>query len=133
MRLTALPTPPPTPTTFIRAVWMPLSSSSNLMVCSLGPSEEVLEPPFHRSEHLLDGGRLAPARANTTARRHLPCPVEHEARGDRHARRLDAVRQAAKPLARDAASGRHGEDLARQLHDAGRQRAAAREDDAGGK
>src|SRR5690349_7429684 len=117
MRLTALPPPPPTPTTFMRAVWMPLSSSSNLMVCSLGPSEEVLEPPFHRSEHLLDGGRLASASANAAARGHLPRAVEHEAGRHRHSRRFDAVREAAEPLARNTATGPHGEDLAGQLYD----------------
>src|SRR5919197_1692156 len=80
MRLTALPPPPPTPTTFIRAVWMPLSSSSNLMVCSPRPdSEEVLEPPFHRSEHLLDRRRLPCPRAEAARHRDLAGAVERQA------------------------------------------------------
>jgi hypothetical protein len=36
IRLTALPPPPPTPTTFIRAVWTPVSSSSKIMIGSPG-------------------------------------------------------------------------------------------------
>ena len=38
-------------------------------------SEEVLEPPFHRSEHLLDRRRLPATRAEAAARCHLPGAV----------------------------------------------------------
>jgi hypothetical protein len=41
-------------------------------------SEEVLEPPFHRSEHLLDRGRLAGSCPEAAAHRHLPGSVEHQ-------------------------------------------------------
>ena len=87
MRLTALPPPPPTPTTFIRAVWTPLSSSSKIMVMFPRPdSEEVLEPPFHRSEHLLDRRRLPGPRPEAAAHRHLPGAVEHQTGRYRHSR-----------------------------------------------
>src|SRR6476469_9940096 len=129
MRFTALPPPPPTPTTFIRAVWTPLSSSSNLMVCSPRPdSEEVLEPPFHRSEHLLDGRRLPATGAEAATRCHLPGAVQNQYRGYRHSRRFDAVRETSEALAGNAAAGRHGEDLPGQFHDARGQRPTARQD-----
>ena len=41
-------------------------------------SEEVLEPPFHRSEHLLDRRRLLCPRPEAAARHHLPGTVEHQ-------------------------------------------------------
>src|ERR687892_2142215 len=89
IRLTALPPPPPTPTTFIRAVWTPLSSSSKIMVGSPGPcSEDVLEPPLNRSEHLLDRRRLAAACSQSSAHRDLPGAVQNQSCGHRHAGRF---------------------------------------------
>src|SRR6266566_4171919 len=48
MRFRALPPPPPTPTTFIRAFCDTVSSSSKIMVPSGDRSEEVLQPPLQR-------------------------------------------------------------------------------------
>ena len=49
-------------------------------------SEEVLEPPFDRSEHLLDRRRLPGPRPEAAARRHLPGAVQDQAGRYRHSR-----------------------------------------------
>src|SRR3989475_1284772 len=58
MRLSALPPPPPIPTTFIRAFCDTVSSSSKIMAPSGDRSEEVLQPPLQRSEPPLDARAL---------------------------------------------------------------------------
>ena len=49
-------------------------------------SEEVLEPPFHRSKHLLDGRRLPCAGPEPSAHRDLAGAVEHQPGRYRHPR-----------------------------------------------
>src|SRR6185295_20113057 len=57
-------------------------------------SKEVLEPAFHRSEHLFYRRPLATAGTEATTHRDLPGAIEHQAGRHCHARRLDTVRQA---------------------------------------
>src|SRR3954447_26913567 len=85
MRLTALPPPPPTPTTFILAVWAAPSSSSKIIVMSPRPdSEEVLEPPSHRSQHLFPSRWFPPPRPKPATSSILLGAVEHRACRYRH-------------------------------------------------
>src|SRR5207244_13564292 len=120
MRFRALPPPPPTPTTFIRAFCDPVSSSSKIMAPSGDRSEEVLQPALQRSEQLFD----ARAPGERAAERAAPPPslcqparrVQHQPDRDRVARRLHAVHQSRNPLLRCPGPHRHGERVACQLH-----------------
>src|SRR2546426_837222 len=56
MRLSALPPPPPIPTTFMRAFCDTVSSSSKIMAPSGDRSEEVLQPTLQRREQPIHAG-----------------------------------------------------------------------------
>src|SRR6185503_12186097 len=119
MRLTALPPPPPTPITFIRALCAPESSSSKIMGCPIWPtSEKVLEPAFHRCDPLLDRLRPPAAGSEGASLQQLLGPVEREPGRHREPGRLDAVGKAGQPLTGDPYAHRHCEDFATQLHHA---------------
>src|SRR5207253_265439 len=94
MRFRALPPPPPTPTTFIRAFCDTVSSSSKIMAPSGDRSEEVLQPSLQRSEQLLDA----------------PAPHEHAAR------RTVVRQQLARRLTRALARGGREIDHLRRVH-----------------
>src|SRR5688572_27933642 len=128
IRLTALPPPPPTPTTFMRACCAPCSSSSKIMDRALAFSEEVLEPPFDGTEHLLDGGST-PAGGITPTGEHLLRAVQQEPGGHCHTGRFDAVHQPGQCFAGGADPHGEGKYLAGQFHDAGGLRTAAGQDD----
>src|SRR6266568_3631417 len=116
MRFSALPPPPPMPTTFIRAFCDTVSSSSKIMAPSGDRSEEVLQPPLQRSEQLLDARPFCQRAAGRAAQRELPRRVQHQP--DRHgvARRLHAIHEPGDPLLGAAGPHRERERLARQLH-----------------
>ena len=87
MRLTALPPPPPTPTTFIRAFWTPLSSSSKIMVCSLGPTQKKSwSHRFTGASTFSTAGDFRAPGPEPAAHRHLPGAVEHQPGRYRHSR-----------------------------------------------
>src|SRR5438874_9856624 len=116
MRFRALPPPPPTPTTFIRAFCETVSSSSKIMAPSGDRSEEVLQPPLQRSEQLVDPRTPDQRAAGRAALRQPPRRLQHQP--DRHsvARRLHAVNKSRDPLLGAPGPHRHRERLARQLH-----------------
>src|SRR6059036_3816905 len=116
MRFRALPPPPPTPTTFIRAFCDTVSSSSKIMAPSGDRSEEVLQPPLQRSEPPLDARALDHRAAGNAALRESPRRVQHQTHRDRVARRLHTVDEPRDPLLRRPGPHRHRERLARQLH-----------------
>src|SRR5690242_3532210 len=130
MRFRALPPPPPTPTTFIRAFCETVSSSSKIMAPSGDRSEEVLQPPFERCEQLVDTGRpdqrASPAPSHAAVRE-SPRRVQHQPHRHRVARRLYAVHQSRDPLLRAPGPHRQRERFARQLHHARQMRSAARQ------
>src|SRR3989449_281083 len=94
MRFRALPPPPPTPTTFIRAFCDTVSSSSKIMAPSGDRSEEVLQPPLQRSEPPLDARtlqHLAPPLVDDMGQQPPRRPPRTLARGGRqvdHPRRV---------------------------------------------
>src|SRR5436309_2768822 len=129
MRFRALPPPPPTPTTFIRAFCDTVSSSSKIMAPSGDRSEEVLQPPLQRSKPPLDA-RTLPRRATGHAApplREAPRRVQHQAHRHRVSRRLHAVDEPRDPLLRRPGPPPHRERLARQLHHPRQVRRPARE------
>src|SRR3989454_3741773 len=133
MRFRALPPPPPTPTTFIRAFCDTVSSSSKIMAPSGDRSEEVLQPPLQRSKPPLDA-RTLPRRATGNAAppvREAPRRVQHQAHRHRVARRLHAVDEPRDPLLRRPGSHRNRERVARQLHHPRQVRRPARQHHAG--
>src|SRR6186713_1240193 len=139
MRLTALPPPPPTPTTFIRALWTAPSSSSNrISEPSLwGPgrtrpdcSEEVLQPPFHRTKHLFHRGTAARA-AERAPERDLPRAVEHQSGRHRHPRTFHAVHQSRESGSRGAEPDGEREHLPRELDYTGELAPPSSQDHAG--
>src|SRR5207253_544635 len=91
MRFRALPPPPPTPTTFIRAFCDTVSSSSKIMAPSGDRSEEVLQPSLQRSEQLLDAPAPHEHSARRTVVRQPARRVQHQPHRHRVARRLYAV------------------------------------------
>src|SRR5436309_4235133 len=116
MRFRALPPPPPTPTTFIRAFCDTVSSSSKIMAPSGDRSEEVLQPPLQRSEPPLDARTLDQRPAGHAALRESPRRVQHQAYRHRVPRRLHAVDEPRDALLRRPGPYRDRERLARQLH-----------------
>src|SRR5882724_235772 len=129
MRFRALPPPPPTPTTFIRAFCDTVSSSSKIMAPSGDRSEEVLQPPLQRSKPPLDA-RTLPRRATGNAApplREPPRRVQHQAHRHRVARRLHAVDEPRDPLFRRPSPHRDREGVPRQLHHPGQVRRPARQ------
>src|SRR6266853_86656 len=133
MRFRALPPPPPTPTTFIRAFCDTVSSSSKIMAPSGDRSEEVLQPPLQRSKPPLDA-RTLPRRATGNAARPLreaPRGVQHQPHRHRVARCLHAVDESRDPLLRRPGPHRHREGVACQLHHPGQVRRPPRQHDAG--
>src|SRR4029077_6325929 len=133
MRFRALPPPPPTPTTFIRAFCDTVSSSSKIMAPSGDRSEEVLQPPLQRSKPPLDA-RTPPRRATGSAAcplREAPRGVQRQPHRHRVARRLHAVDESRDPLLRRPGPHRHREGVARQLHHPGQVRRPARQHDPG--
>src|SRR6266446_5783526 len=127
MRFSALPPPPPTPTTFIRAFCDTVSSSSKIMAPSGDRSEEVLQPPLQRSEPPLDARTLDQRAAGHAALRESPRRVQHQAHRHRVARRLHAVDEPRDALLRRPGPYRDRERLARQLHHPGQVRRPARQ------
>src|SRR5947209_11430032 len=83
MRLSALPPPPPIPTTFMRAFCDTVSSSSKIMAPSGDRSEEILQPTLERREQLVHAAAAhqrpppSPAPPPRAALRHLPPPRPH--------------------------------------------------------
>src|SRR6266516_138197 len=116
MRFRALPPPPPTPMTFIRAFCDTVSSSSKIMAPSGERSEEVLQPPLQRSEPPLDARTLDHRAAGNAALRESPRRVQHHAHRYCIARRLHAVDEPRDPLLRHTGAHRNRERVARQLH-----------------
>src|SRR2546423_13094735 len=98
MRFRALPPPPPTPTTFIRAFCETVSSSSKIMAPSGDRSEEVLQPSLERSEQLVDPRTPDQRAAGHDALREPPRPIQHQPDGPRVAPRLHAADQSRDPL-----------------------------------
>src|SRR2546421_2558053 len=131
MRFRALPPPPPTPTTFIRAFCETVSSSSKIMAPSGDRSEEVLQPPLQRSEQLVDPRTPDQRAAGHGALREPPRRVQHQPDGHRVARRLHAVDQSRDPLLGAPGPHRHRERLARQLHHPRQMRRPTRQHHAG--
>src|SRR5207248_10886491 len=133
MRFRALPPPPPTPTTFIRAFCETVSSSSKIMAPSGDRSEEVLQPPLQRSEQLVDprapDQRAAPSRR--AALHQPPRGVQHQPDRHRVARRLHTVDQTRDPLLGAPGPHRHRERLACQLHHSRQMRRSPRQHHAG--
>src|SRR5207249_3845523 len=133
MRFSALPPPPPTPTTFIRAFCETVSSSSKIMAPSGDRSEEVLQPPLQRSEQLVDprapDQRAAPSRR--AALHQPPRGVQHQPDRHRVARRLHTVDQTRNPLLGAPGPHRHRERLACQLHHPRQMRRSPRQHHAG--
>src|SRR5213078_4427011 len=127
MRFSALPPPPPTPTTFIRAFCDTVSSSSKIMAPSGDRSEEVLQPPLQRSEPPLDARTLDQRPAGHAALRESPRRVQHQAYRHRVPRRLHAVDEPRDALLRRPGPYRDRERLARQLHHPGQVRGPARQ------
>src|SRR6267143_102253 len=127
MRFRALPPPPPTPTTFIRAFCDTVSSSSKIMAPSGDRSEEVLQPPLQRSEPSLDARTLDQRAAGNAALRDSPRRVQHQAHRHGVARRLHAVDESRNPLLRRPGPHRHREGVARELHHPGQVRRPARQ------
>src|SRR5213594_2511249 len=132
IRFRALPPPPPTPTTFIRAFCDTVSSSSKIMAPSGPRSEEVLQPPFQRPQPLFDGTAPPAAADERPAAAALPLRepfrrVQHQPDRHRVARRLHAVHQSGDVPLRSAGAHRRGEHVAGQLHDPGQVRRPARE------
>src|SRR5467141_1265829 len=93
IRLSALPTPPPTPTTFMRALCATVFPSSNIRSSPPPRSQEVLQPPFHRSEPPVQTVRpdRQAAPPHPAALRHPLRRVPHQPHRHRVARRLHAV------------------------------------------
>src|SRR6266571_865305 len=148
MRLSALPPPPPTPTTFIRAFCDTVSSSSKIMAPSGPRSEEVLQPTLERSEqpgHPRACERPSPpscparctrSGASPSRRgplRHAARRVQHQPRRYRVARRLHAVHEPRDVVLGRARAHRQPEHLARQLHQARQVRRSPRQHHARGK
>src|SRR5436305_2358499 len=131
MRFRALPPPPPTPTTFIRAFCETVSSSSKIMAPSGDRSEEVLQPPLQRSEQLVDPRTPDQRAAGHGALREPPRRVQHQPDRHRVARRLHAVDQSRDPLLGAPGPHRHRERLARQLHHPRQMRRPTRQHHAG--
>src|SRR6185437_2380757 len=129
MRFSALPPPPPTPTTFIRAFCDTVSSSSKIMAPSGDRSEEVLQPPLQRSKPPLDASTLDHRAAGNTALRESPRRVQHQTHRHRVARRLHAVDEPRDPLLRRPGPHRHREGVTRQLHHPRQVRRPARQHD----
>src|SRR2546430_14210675 len=126
MRFSALPPPPPTPTTFIRAFCDTVSSSSKIMAPSGDRSEEVLQPPLQRSEPPLDARTLDQRPAGHAALRESPRRVQHQAYRHRVPRRLHAADEPRDALLPRPGPYRDRERLARQLHHPGQLRGPAR-------
>src|SRR4029077_2086278 len=130
MRFKALPPPPPTPTTFIRAFCDTVSSSSKIMAPSGDRSEEVLQPSLQRSEQLVDAPTLhehpptsgvhAPMRQSTRR-------VQHQPHRHRVPRRLHAVHEPRDALLRGARPHGDGEHFAGELYHARQVRRPARQ------
>src|SRR5689334_628523 len=127
MRFRALPPPPPTPTTFIRAFCETVSSSSKIMAPSGDRSEEVLQPPLQRSEQLVDPRTPDQRAAVGGAVREPPRGVQHQPDRHRVARRLHAVDQSRDPLLGAPGPHRHRERLARQFHHSRQMRRSPRQ------
>src|SRR3989454_11877390 len=125
MRFRALPPPPPTPTTFIRAFCDTVSSSSKIMAPSGDRSEEVLQPPLERREPALDPRALDQRATGRGALCHLARRVQHQPHRHRVPRRLYAVHQPRNPLLRGAGAHRHREHVPRELHHTRQMRRAA--------
>src|SRR5689334_2769793 len=135
MRFRALPPPPPTPTTFIRAFCETVSSSSKIMAPSGDRSEEVLQPSLQRSEQLVDAPTLhehASPPPSSTSGVHAPVRqstrrVQHQP--DRHgvAWRLHAVHEPRDPLLRGPGPYGHREHFTRELDHARQMRGPARQ------
>src|SRR5438132_12902530 len=132
MRFSALPPPPATPTTFIRAFCQTVSATSKIMAPSGDRSEEVLYPPLERREPALDARALHHRAARRGALCHLARRVQHQPHRHRVTRRLHAVHQSRNPLLRRPGAHRHREHLARQLHHSRQMRRPAGEHYAGG-
>src|SRR5690348_13193567 len=132
MRFKALPPPPPTPTTFIRAFWETLSSSSKIMALSRPRSKEVLQPPLERSEQPVDTRAADERLPALGALRHFARRVQHQSHRHRVARRLHAVHQARESQIGRPRAHRRGEHFAGQLHHAREVRRAAGEHHARG-
>src|SRR5947207_3361718 len=116
MRFSALPPPPPTPTTFIRAFCDTVSSSSKIMAPSGPRSEEVLQPPFQRSQPLFDGTAATADEQLAPAALSLRQPlrrVQHQPDRHRVARRLHAVHQSGDVPLRSAGAHLRPGELAR--------------------
>src|SRR5947199_8011 len=125
MRFSALPPPPPTPTTFMRAFCDTVSSSSKIMAPSGDRSEEVLQPPLERREPALDPRALHQRATGRDALCHLTRRVQHQPHRHRVPRRLHAVHQPRNPLLRSAGAHRHREHVPRELHHTRQMRRAA--------
>src|SRR6266536_3878392 len=130
IRFRALPPPPPTPTTFIRAFCDTVSSSSKIMAPSGDRSKEVLQPPLQRSEQLVDArtlDQLSPPPPPRASLREAPRRVQHQPHRHRVARRLHAVHQPGNPLLRRPRPHRHRERVAGELHHPGEVRRPTRQ------
>src|SRR5213596_1534549 len=127
MRFSALPPPPPTPTTFIRAFCDTVSSSSKIMAPSGDRSEEVLQPPLERREPALHSGARHQRATGRGALREPARRVQHQPHRHRVARRLHAVHQPGDPLLGAPRPDGHGEGIPRQFHHPRQMRRPARQ------